>query len=331
MLTRTRHVETFFQHPASPARALTSHLSRTGRHKPRRPESYSQGVQLTPTSFGVAKIIKNASGSLHFTHPAQSDIQHLTCRRANLLGGENIPKQEDMFELRVSGPKIHRPQQCERYQRLGSPNPGVSPTLATCNRRSLGVRDSSALAVWSEVYRTSLWGKSKGRDVIEGGESEDGGEIDMGSNTTILVSQIETLRGATGISHLVAPEECDAGGAKSDVLATQNGTPAATGHHWSAFGQIMEESASSFAPVLGCKLVKFQSEKGVLIIPEQNQLFAILVSLPWQQIWSVHTVVGDYQWSTTARSTSNRYKQLVPNTRIGLLMDKDTLPDDWTH
>jgi hypothetical protein len=110
--------------------------------------------------------------------------------------------------------------------------------------------------------------------------------------------------------------------------------------------------------VLGCNIVKFRSEKGV-VLPEKGRLFAILVSFAWQQIWNlrVNRVIKNpdsiltegmihNQWFKAINGALQRdrlltdkirfgplalEKQLVLNTWSGLLMDEDTLPEDWAY
>jgi hypothetical protein len=110
--------------------------------------------------------------------------------------------------------------------------------------------------------------------------------------------------------------------------------------------------------ILGCNLVRFTSPKGV-ILPEKGRLFAILVSVAWNLIWKLRRsrVIEDpdriqstsgihNQWLKAVNSALQRdrlltdkikfgslalKKQVVLNTWSGLLMDEDSLPDDWTH
>jgi hypothetical protein len=110
--------------------------------------------------------------------------------------------------------------------------------------------------------------------------------------------------------------------------------------------------------ILGCNLVQFKTDKGV-ILPEKGRLFAILVSVAWHQIWNLRqnrvistpdrilTVTEIYnQWLKAVNGALRRdclltdkvrfgpltlKKQLVLNTWSGLLMEEDSLPDDWTY
>jgi len=116
--------------------------------------------------------------------------------------------------------------------------------------------------------------------------------------------------------------------------------------------------ALNWGLILGCNLARFKSVNGV-ILPQKGRLFAILVSLAWHLIWklrsgrvienpdrvdsqlSIHNL-----WlnSVNAALTRDRLltdkikygplalnKQLVLNTWSGLLMDEDSLPDDWSY
>ncbi|KAJ7216254.1 hypothetical protein C8J57DRAFT_1096174, partial [Mycena rebaudengoi] len=108
---------------------------------------------------------------------------------------------------------------------------------------------------------------------------------------------------------------------------------------------------------LGCNLVKFKSDKGV-IQPAKGRLFAILVSVAWHLIWNLRCSRGiatpdrilttaqiHNQWLNAVNAALRRdrlltdeikfgplrlKKQLVLNTWSGLLMDEDSLPDDST-
>jgi len=110
--------------------------------------------------------------------------------------------------------------------------------------------------------------------------------------------------------------------------------------------------------VLGCNLVKFKSARGN-ILKEKGRLFAILVSVAWYLIWNLRvnrvitmpdkvTTLSEIhnQWLKSINSALKRdcvltdklrfgqlalSKRLVLYTWSGLLMDEDSLPDDWTH
>ncbi|KAJ6468949.1 hypothetical protein C8R45DRAFT_837685, partial [Mycena sanguinolenta] len=109
---------------------------------------------------------------------------------------------------------------------------------------------------------------------------------------------------------------------------------------------------------LGCNLIRFRSEKGVVLL-EKGRLFAILISVAWHLIWHlrrervienpdrVHSdmeihnrwlkavnaiLTRDRLLANTARFGSLAFnKQLVLNTWSGILADEDSLPDDWVH
>jgi len=104
--------------------------------------------------------------------------------------------------------------------------------------------------------------------------------------------------------------------------------------------------------------VRFKSDRG-RTLPAKGRLFAILVSVAWRQIWNLQTnrVIKTpgrtpddreiyNQWLTAINRALQRdrlltdkikfgplalNKQLVLNTWSGLLLDEDSLPDDWTH
>ncbi|KAJ7772302.1 hypothetical protein B0H16DRAFT_1768950 [Mycena metata] len=108
--------------------------------------------------------------------------------------------------------------------------------------------------------------------------------------------------------------------------------------------------------ILGCNLVKFKSTKG-LLVREQGRLFTILVSIAWHLIWNLRVarVIRNpdmplnedaihNQWLKMVNAALQRdriltnkarfgtlalNKQTVLNTWSGLLMDEDSLPDDW--
>ncbi|KAJ6480389.1 hypothetical protein C8R45DRAFT_832163, partial [Mycena sanguinolenta] len=110
--------------------------------------------------------------------------------------------------------------------------------------------------------------------------------------------------------------------------------------------------------LLGCNLVRFKSEKGT-IVPAKGRLCAILVSIAWNQIWSLRTnrVIKFPDRTASEKEIHNHWlaainralqrdrlltnkvklgplalnKQLVLNTWSGLLMDEASLPDDWTN
>jgi hypothetical protein len=109
--------------------------------------------------------------------------------------------------------------------------------------------------------------------------------------------------------------------------------------------------------ILGSNLVKFKSPQGH-IIHAKGRLFAVLVSSAWHLIWNLHvnrvianpdkilTAAEIYnQWLSTINRALQRdrlltdkvrfdslalNKQLVLSTWSGLLLDEDSLPDDWT-
>ncbi|KAJ7145057.1 hypothetical protein C8R43DRAFT_890766 [Mycena crocata] len=110
--------------------------------------------------------------------------------------------------------------------------------------------------------------------------------------------------------------------------------------------------------ILGCNLVKFKHPNGK-IIPEMGRLFAILVSTAWHTIWNIRNdkvsknpdrTITDVEihnrWLRSINSSLRRdriltdklkfsdlalYKDLVLRTWSGLLLDEDSLPDDWTY
>jgi len=93
--------------------------------------------------------------------------------------------------------------------------------------------------------------------------------------------------------------------------------------------------------------------------PEKGRLFAILVSVAWHLIWKLRRirVIENPDITLSTTEIYNRWlkkvngalqrdrlltdkikfgpltlnKQLVLSTWSGLLMDEDSLPDDWTH
>jgi hypothetical protein len=107
--------------------------------------------------------------------------------------------------------------------------------------------------------------------------------------------------------------------------------------------------------VLGCNLVKFKSDKGI-VLPEKGRLFAILVSVAWHVIWNLRhgRVIDNPDRTQTASEIHNRWlkavnailtrdrlltdsnkfgplafkKQIVLSTWSGILLDEDSLPDD---
>ncbi|KAJ7215733.1 hypothetical protein C8J57DRAFT_1600183, partial [Mycena rebaudengoi] len=113
----------------------------------------------------------------------------------------------------------------------------------------------------------------------------------------------------------------------------------------------------SWGLILGSNLVRFTSQKGT-IQPAKGRLFAILVSVAWDLIWNlrVSRVIKNpdrvltqmqvhNQWVTAINAALRRdrlltdkikfgplalKKQLILNTWSDLLMDEDSLPDDWT-
>jgi hypothetical protein len=110
--------------------------------------------------------------------------------------------------------------------------------------------------------------------------------------------------------------------------------------------------------ILGCNLVKFKSAKGV-VLPHKGRLFAILVSVAWHLIWNlrIDRVLRNPDLVVTLSNIHNHWvkmvnmalnrdrlltskikfgalafkKQLVLNTWSGLLLDEDSLPEDWTN
>jgi hypothetical protein len=114
----------------------------------------------------------------------------------------------------------------------------------------------------------------------------------------------------------------------------------------------------SWGLILGCNLVKFKGLKGK-IIPEMGRLFAILVSTAWHTIWNIRNdkvlknpdgkmtdVEVHNKWLKSVNSALGRdriltnklkfdnlalNKDLVLRTWSGLLMNEDSLPDDWTY
>ncbi|KAJ6507061.1 hypothetical protein C8R45DRAFT_1176752, partial [Mycena sanguinolenta] len=109
---------------------------------------------------------------------------------------------------------------------------------------------------------------------------------------------------------------------------------------------------------LGCNLVTFRSEKGI-ILPEKARLFAILVSTGWHLIWQlrrervienpdrIHSESEIHnRWLKTLNRTlvrdrllTNKIKfgslafnrQLVLSRWSGILANEDSLPEDWIH
>ncbi|KAJ6451182.1 hypothetical protein C8R45DRAFT_848593, partial [Mycena sanguinolenta] len=114
----------------------------------------------------------------------------------------------------------------------------------------------------------------------------------------------------------------------------------------------------SWGLMLGCNLVRFKSDRDV-VIPQKGRLFAILVSVAWHTIWNlcVNRVITNPDRILTESAVHNQWlkvingvlqrdrlltdkircgiltlnKQMVLNTWSGLLMDEDSLPEDWTH
>jgi hypothetical protein len=110
--------------------------------------------------------------------------------------------------------------------------------------------------------------------------------------------------------------------------------------------------------VLGCNLVQFNTPSGK-ILPGKGRLFAILVSVAWHEIWrlrvdrtlthpgKIHSELAICtQWMRSINASLNRdriltnktrfgplsfNKNLVLNTWSGLLLNEDSLPDDWTY
>ncbi|KAJ7702672.1 hypothetical protein B0H17DRAFT_923091, partial [Mycena rosella] len=121
----------------------------------------------------------------------------------------------------------------------------------------------------------------------------------------------------------------------------------------------------SWGLILGCNLARFKSNKGILI-REKGRLFAIIVSAAWHLIWKLrvnrvirhlaqkplepyHGLLGENihnLWLKTMNAALTRDRILTNKTRFGplsfkkqlvldtwsvLLMDEDSLPDDWIH
>jgi hypothetical protein len=114
----------------------------------------------------------------------------------------------------------------------------------------------------------------------------------------------------------------------------------------------------SWGLILGCNLVKFRSDRGT-VLPEKGRLFAVLVSSAWHLIWNLRrgrviespdkllSTTAIYNlWLNTINGALTRdclltdkikfgplalNKQLILKTWSGLLMDEDSLPDDWTQ
>jgi hypothetical protein len=114
----------------------------------------------------------------------------------------------------------------------------------------------------------------------------------------------------------------------------------------------------SWGLILGCNLLRFKSDRGTAI-PEKSRLFAILVSVSWHLIWNIRQtrVIENPDTLFSNQEIHNRWlrmvngalqrdriltdkirfgslalnKVLVLKTWSGLLMDEDSLPDDWTH
>ncbi|KAJ6567971.1 hypothetical protein DFH09DRAFT_918245, partial [Mycena vulgaris] len=110
--------------------------------------------------------------------------------------------------------------------------------------------------------------------------------------------------------------------------------------------------------ILGSNLVGFKSIEGA-ILPEKGRLFAILISTAWHLIWKlrVNRVITNPDTMLSVSNIQNQWlkaintalrrdriltdkikfgpltlkKQLVLKTWSGLLMDEDSLPDDWTY
>ncbi|KAJ7233326.1 hypothetical protein C8J57DRAFT_1090626, partial [Mycena rebaudengoi] len=110
--------------------------------------------------------------------------------------------------------------------------------------------------------------------------------------------------------------------------------------------------------ILGCNLVRFKSDNGA-ILTAKGRLFAILISVAWHLIWNlrVNRVIISQDRRMSAAEIHNKWlnavnkalmrdrlltdktkfgplalkKQLVLNTWSGILMDEDSLPDDWIY
>ncbi|KAJ6507644.1 hypothetical protein DFH09DRAFT_942844 [Mycena vulgaris] len=114
----------------------------------------------------------------------------------------------------------------------------------------------------------------------------------------------------------------------------------------------------SWGLILGCNLVKFKHPNRK-IRPAMGRLFAILVSTAWHTIWNIRNdrVLKNPGRNITDTEIHNRWlksinsalgrdriltdklkfgdlalnKDLVLRTWSGLLMNEDSLPDDWTY
>ncbi|KAJ7691369.1 hypothetical protein B0H17DRAFT_1159835 [Mycena rosella] len=103
----------------------------------------------------------------------------------------------------------------------------------------------------------------------------------------------------------------------------------------------------SWGLILGCNLARFESNKGILI-REKGRLFAIIESPAWHLIWKlrVNRVISSpgmalneenihKLWLKTMNAALTRDRILTNKTWFGplsgLLMDEDSLPDDWIH
>ena len=110
--------------------------------------------------------------------------------------------------------------------------------------------------------------------------------------------------------------------------------------------------------LLGCNIVQFRTSRG-RILPEKGRLFAILVSVAWHEIWrlrvdrvlthpnKIHSEPAICtQWLRSINASLSRdriltdkikfgklcfNKELVLNTWSGLLLNEESLPDDWTY
>ena len=114
----------------------------------------------------------------------------------------------------------------------------------------------------------------------------------------------------------------------------------------------------SWGLVLGCNLVRFTTASGQPI-PQKDCLFSLLISIAWQTIWNMRVdrrltnpgkVISRSEahniWLKTVNRTLRRdciltdqarfgalsiNTDMVLKTWSGLLLDEDSLPDNWIH
>ncbi|KAJ6601985.1 hypothetical protein DFH09DRAFT_1069528 [Mycena vulgaris] len=165
-------------------------------------------------------------------------------------------------------------------------------------------------------------------------------------NNLEAISVCQTCGVPENLQHIAM--ECDASGAKLIWGLTEK--------LWT-MKYPMGPSLSS-GLVLGCNLVKFKHPSRK-IIPAMGRLFAILVSTAWHTIWNIRNnrVLKTPGRNITDSEIHNRWvksinsalgrdqiltnklkfgdlalnKDLVLRTWSGLLMNEDSLPDDWTY